>query len=73
LNNKLNTDSDYQVHSTGTGLNRRVLNVIDQEIYDVKVKAVNGLGVSSSYTSASRTIIGGIAPPSKCNQNLYVI
>ncbi len=65
---KLNTDSDYQVHSTGTGLNRRVLNVIDQEIYDVKVKAVNGLGVSSSYTSASRTIIGGIAPPSNVSE-----
>jgi predicted phage tail protein len=32
--------------------------------YDVRVKAVNTLGVSSTYVSASRTIIGAIEPPS---------
>ena len=61
---KLNTESDYKVHSTGTGLNQRVLNVIDQETYDVRVKAVNSLGVSSSYVTAQRTIVGALAPPS---------
>jgi hypothetical protein len=30
----------------------------------VRVKAVNTLGVSSTYVSASRTIIGAIEPPS---------
>jgi hypothetical protein len=61
---KLSTESDYKIHAQGTGLNQRVLNVIDQNIYDVRVKAVNSFGVSSTYTSAQRTIIGAIAPPS---------
>jgi len=61
---KLNTDSDYIIYAQGSGLNHRVLNVIDQETYDVRVKAVNTLGVSSTYVSASRTIIGAIEPPS---------
>ena len=61
---KLSTESDYKIHAQGTGLNQRVLNVIDQQIYDVRVKAVNTLGISSSYVTAQRTIVGAIAPPS---------
>jgi len=61
---KLSTDSDYIIYAQGSGLNHRVLNVIDQKIYNVRVKAVNSLGVSSSYVTATRTIIGAIEPPS---------
>ena len=61
---KLSTDSDYIIYAQGSGLTHRVLNVIDQKIYDVRVKAVNALGVSSSYASAQRTIVGAIEPPS---------
>jgi hypothetical protein len=61
---KKSTDSNYIIYSQGKGLNHRVLNVIDQQQYDVRVKAVNTLGVSSTYVSASRTIIGAIEPPS---------
>jgi hypothetical protein len=61
---KLSTDATYQVSGQVKGLNHRILNVIDGLIYNVRVKAFNTLGVQSSYTSASRTIIGGIAPPS---------
>ena len=61
---KLSTDSDFIIYAQGSGLNHRVLNVIDQETYDVRVKAVNTSGVSSSYVSAQRTIIGAIDPPS---------
>ena len=61
---KRSTDSDFIIYAQGSGLNHRVLNVIDQETYDVRVKAVNTLGVSSSYVSAQRTIIGAIEPPS---------
>ncbi len=61
---KLSTDSNFIIYAQGSGLNHRVLNVIDQSTYDVRVKAVNSLGVSSSYVSAQRTIIGAIAPPS---------
>jgi len=61
---KLSTDSNFIIYAQGSGLNHRVLNVIDQQIYDVRVKAVNALGVSSSYVSAQRTIVGAIDPPS---------
>jgi predicted phage tail protein len=61
---KLSTDSDFIIYAQGSGLNHRVLNVIDQSTYDVRVKAVNSLGVSSSYVSAQRQIVGAIAPPS---------
>jgi len=61
---KLSTDSTYQVSGQVKGLNHRILNVVDGLIYNVRVKAFNTLGVKSTYTSATRTIIGGIAPPS---------
>ena len=35
-----------------------------QQTYDVRVKAVSTLGISSSYVSAQRTIVGAIDPPS---------
>jgi hypothetical protein len=61
---KKNTDSNYIIYAQGSGLNHRVLNVIDQETYDVRVKAVSTIGSSSTYVSASRTVVGAIAPPS---------
>jgi len=61
---KLSTDSDFIIYAQGSGLNHRVLNVIDQQTYDVRVKAVNSAGVSSTFVSAQRKIIGAIAPPS---------
>ncbi len=61
---KLSSDSDFIIYAQGSGLNHRVLNVIDQETYDVRVKAVNTAGVSSTYVSAQRKIVGAIEPPS---------
>ena len=61
---KLSTESDFIIYAQGSGLTHRVLNVIDQSTYNVRVKAVNSLGVSSTYVSASRTIVGATAPPS---------
>jgi len=61
---KLSSDSDYIIYAQGSGLNHRVLNVIDQNTYDVRVKAVSSIGSSSTYVTAQRIIIGAIAPPS---------
>jgi hypothetical protein len=61
---KLSSDTNYIIYAQGSGLTHRVLNVIDQETYDVRVKAVNAFGTSSTYVSAQRTIVGAIAPPS---------
>jgi hypothetical protein len=61
---KLSTDTDYIVSAQVKGLFHRILNVVDGLTYNVRVKAFNTLGVQSTYTSATRTIVGGIAPPS---------
>jgi len=59
---KLNSESDFKIHSQGSGLFQRVLNVIDQQVYDVRVKAVSALGSSSTYVTAQRTIVGATDP-----------
>jgi hypothetical protein len=61
---KLSTVSDYIIAGQGRGLFQRILNVIDGLTYNVRVKAFNTLGSSSTYTSATRTIVGGTALPS---------
>ncbi|BCV05713.1 MAG: hypothetical protein CM15mV114_300 [Caudoviricetes sp.] len=53
---KLSTDSNFIIGSRGSSLNHRILNVIDQKVYDVRVKAVNTQGVSSTFVTAQRTI-----------------
>jgi len=60
---KKSSETDYQIHGQGKGLNQRVLNVIDQDTYNVRVKAFNTLGASSVYVTETRTIVGAIAPP----------
>jgi hypothetical protein len=60
---KLSTDTDYIIFGQGKGLIHRILNVIDGLTYNVRVKAFNTLGSSSTYTSATRVIVGGLAPP----------
>jgi len=60
---KLSTDTDYIIAGQGKGLSQRILNVIDGDTYNVRVKAFNTLGVGSTYTSASRIIVGGTLPP----------
>jgi hypothetical protein len=61
---KLNTDTNYIIYAQGSGLNHRVLNVKEQGVYDVRVKAVNTLGVSSTYVTAQHTVVGSTEPPS---------
>ena len=60
---KLSTETDYIIFGQGKGLVHRILNVIDDKTYNVRVKAFNTLGASSTYTSASRLIVGGTLPP----------
>ena len=61
---KKSTESDFKIISTGSQLNHELLNVIDAQTYDVRVKAINSFGVSSSFVSASRLIIGATDTPS---------
>ena len=62
---KRTSDTNFIVHSKGTvDLFHRVLNVISGDNYTVRVKAINSLGVESSNVTATRDIVGEIAPPS---------
>ena len=61
---KKSTESDFKIISSGTQLNHEFINVVDDITYDVRVKAINSFGVSSSYTSASRKIVGATDIPS---------
>ena len=61
---KKSTESDFKIISSGTQLNHEFINVVDDITYDVRVKAINSFGVASSYTSASRKIIGATEIPS---------
>jgi len=61
---KLSTESSYKIIGKGTQLNYEMLNVIDNKTYNVRVKAINTFGVSSTYTSANRLIVGATEPPS---------
>ena len=60
---KQSTESDYKILGKGTQLNYEMLNVVDGKIYNVRVKAINALGVSSTYTSANHTVIGATDTP----------
>ncbi len=62
---KKSSEANFKIHAKGTEVNQRVLNVIDQEAYDVRVKAINSLGVSSTYvTQSGYTVVGQVADPS---------
>ena len=63
---KLSTDSNFIVYAQGDILVHRVLNVRETLTYDVKVKAINSLGVSSDYVTGQHTIVGSTDPPSDC-------
>ncbi len=60
---KQSTESNFKIISNGTQLRHELLNVIDDATYDVRVKAINSLGVSSTFASASRKIIGATETP----------
>ena len=61
---KKSTESDFKIISTGSQLNHELLNVIDDIDYDVRVKAINSFGVSSTFISATRKIVGATDTPS---------
>tara|TARA_R100001440_G_scaffold38102_1_gene57760 strand:+ start:3685 stop:5871 length:2187 start_codon:yes stop_codon:yes gene_type:complete len=64
---KLSTESNFKIISNGQQLRHELLNVIDDATYDIRVKAINSFGVSSTYTSASRKIIGATETPNDVN------
>ena len=61
---KQSTESDFKIISVGTQLKHEFLNVIDGALYNVRVKAINSLGVNSTFTSASHTVVGATDTPS---------
>ena len=65
---------DYRVIGRGIALNYELLNAIDGATYSVRARAINTLGVRSTYTTATRLIIGATATPSDVSAfNLSII
>jgi len=62
---KQTSESDYKVLTKGVSsvLNYEQLNVVDAVEYSVRVKAISSIGISSSYVTATRTIIGATEIP----------
>ena len=55
---------DFKQIARGARLSYEFLNVIDQASYQVRARGVNIYGVNSASITATRTIIGLVAPPS---------
>ena len=60
---KKTSESNFKIISSGTELRHEFLNVIDDENYTVRAKAINALGVSSSFISATHTVVGATETP----------
>ena len=60
---KLSTETDFKIIGQGTELNYELLNVIDDATYNVRARAINSLGASSSTITENRKIVGATEPP----------
>jgi hypothetical protein len=60
---KKSTETDFKIIGQGTELNYELLNVVDDITYEVRCRAINTLGISSSSITASRKIVGATEPP----------
>ncbi len=61
---KKSDETNFKIVGRGIQTEYELLNVIDGQTYNVRARAINTLGIASTYTSASRIIVGGVAPPS---------
>ena len=60
---KKSTETNFKIIGQGTELNYELLNVVDDITYEVRCRAINTLGISSSSITASRKIVGATSPP----------
>ena len=60
---KLSTESNFKIIGQGTELNYELLNVVDDATYNVRARAINSLGASSSTITENRKIVGATEPP----------
>ena len=60
---KLSTETNFKIIGQGTELNYEMLNVIDDATYNVRCRAINSLGSSSSTITENRKIVGATEPP----------
>ena len=67
---KKTSESNYKVLAQGISavLNYHQLNVVDGVEYSVRVKTINSMGVSSSYTSGTHTVVGATDTPSDVDE-----
>jgi len=56
-------DSDWISLGISRDNIREYVNVIDQEVYEVRARVINKVGAASEYTLGSHSVIGKTAPP----------
>ena len=64
LSYKLSTDSDYTILGEGRHTTFKTHKLKQGSTYDIRARAKNYVGVYSSYTTASYTVVGETDPPS---------
>lgn len=55
---------DFRVIGRGSALEYFLLNAIDNATYEVRARAINSIGVKSTFVTATRQIVGQTASPS---------
>jgi hypothetical protein len=58
------SDTNYTDVGIGTAPNFDIHGVIDGTLYDVRIRAINSIGVKSAFLTGQHTVVGELDPPS---------
>ncbi len=59
---------DFRILSQGKALEYQLLNAIDGATYEVRARAINSLGVKSSFVTGTHKVIGATLPPANVQE-----
>jgi hypothetical protein len=59
---------DFRILSQGKALEYQLLNAIDGATYEVRARAINSLGVKSSFVTDTHKVIGATLPPANVEE-----
>jgi len=59
---------DFRLVSQGKALEYQLLNAIDGATYEVRARAINSIGVKSTYVTGTHKVIGATLPPANVDE-----
>jgi hypothetical protein len=59
---------NYRLVSQGKALEYQLLNAIDGATYEVRARAINSIGVKSTYVTGTHKVIGATLPPANVDE-----